>query len=190
MEQDQITAVRYAIEPRTSRFTVRAFASGALSVFGHNPTIGLRELSGDVQFNPDNINYSSLRITVKAASLGVTDDISDKDRREIERQMQEEVLQSSQYPEILYECFHVSAKKTGDNQYAGLLNGDLTLHGITRSQPIPAKIVVNGDILRAFGDFTLNQSDYGIEPVSALAGALKVKDELKFAFDISARKQA
>ena len=44
-------------------------------------------------------------------------------------------------------------------------------------------------MLRASGEFTVRQTDYGIKPVSVAGGALKVKDELKFSFDIVARKQ-
>ena len=44
-------------------------------------------------------------------------------------------------------------------------------------------------MLRASGDFILKQSDYRIKPISVAGGALKLKDELKFAFDIIARRQ-
>jgi hypothetical protein len=43
--------------------------------------------------------------------------------------------------------------------------------------------------LKAVGNFTLLQSDFGIELVSVAGGSLKVKDELKFSFDVVARKQ-
>ena len=69
------------------------------------------------------------------------------------------------------------------------LLGKLTLHGVTRSQPIHARLAINGDMLHAFGEFTIRQSDYNIKPVSAIGGGLKVKDELKFSFDIVGRKQ-
>jgi hypothetical protein len=44
-------------------------------------------------------------------------------------------------------------------------------------------------MLRASGEFLLSQSSYGIKPVSVAGGALKLKDELKFSFEIVARKQ-
>jgi hypothetical protein len=44
-------------------------------------------------------------------------------------------------------------------------------------------------MLRISGDFTLRQSDYGIKPVSFAAGALRLKDELKFNFEMVARHQ-
>ena len=43
--------------------------------------------------------------------------------------------------------------------------------------------------MRAMGDFALRRSDYKIDPVSALGGAVKLKDELKLSFNISARRQ-
>src|SRR5215469_10157357 len=180
MEQVKVTAVRYAINPKISRFTVQAFASGVPSAFGRNPRIAIRDFAGETQFDAEHFEDATLRITAKAASLEVADDISDKDRCEMERQMQQDVLESSRYPDILYQCSRVSANKTGDGQYGVTLIGDLTLHGVTRSEPISAKAVVTGDTLRAFGEFSLGQTDYEIKLVSALGGALKVNDELKF----------
>jgi polyisoprenoid-binding protein YceI len=183
------TAIRFTVNTRASRFTVRAFASGVLSAFGHNPNIAIREFTGEAQVNPEKVEESRLLLTINAASLGVTDDISDKDRREIERQMLEEVLEVSSYPEIVYECSRFTANKTGEGQYQVTLDGDLTLHGVTRNQSVSARVTLGGDTLTAFGDFALRQSDYEIELVSALGGALKVKDEIKGTFNIVARKQ-
>ena len=69
------------------------------------------------------------------------------------------------------------------------MNGELTLHGVKRAQPVSAHVSVEGNTLRAMGDFAIRQSDYAIRPVSALGGAVKLKDELKVSFRISARRQ-
>ena len=68
------------------------------------------------------------------------------------------------------------------------MSGTLNLHGVTRTLPITARIALFGDMLRASGDFILLQSDYQIKPVSVAGGALKLKDELKFSFELVARK--
>jgi polyisoprenoid-binding protein YceI len=182
-------AVRYLIEARVSRFTVRAFASGMLSAFGHNPTIAIRDFAGEAQFSPDQLGSASLHVAVKAASLAVTNDVSDKDRREIEREMHENVLESAKYPEIVYDCSRISVDTPANGQYSMALYGNLTLHGVTNALKIPARVAITGDMLRAYGEFLLRQSDYNIKLVSAIGGGLKVKDELKFTFDIAARKQ-
>jgi len=183
------TTVHYIIETKGSTFTVRAFATGLLSAFAHSPTIAIRDFEGEVLLDSDAVEQSSLQIVIRPASLTVTDDISDKDREEINRRTQDEVLESDSFPEIVYECSRLSASKTEGGQYWVALNGDLTLHGVKRSQPVSARVSVNGTTLRATGDFSIRQSDYEIRLVSAAGGTVKLKDELKLSFDISARKQ-
>jgi polyisoprenoid-binding protein YceI len=189
VERAETATDRYVFDGRASRFTVHAFATGLLSAMGHNPTIGIRDFSGEMCFNPDALEAGSFRLAIKTSSLSVQDDISDKDRREIERLMNQEVLETAKFTEILYEASSISVTKMSDMLYSATLNGDLTLHGVSRSQPIAARVSLLGSMLRAFGDFTLDQTDYGIKLVSVAGGALKLKDELKFSFEIVARRQ-
>lgn len=95
--------------------------------------------------------------------------------------MRQEVLETALYPEIVYECSRVTASGGGD-RYWEALNGELTLHGVTRSLPILARVSLDGNKLRALGEFKLQQKDYGIAPVPAAAGTIRVKDELRFTF--------
>ena len=76
------TVLRYRINVGKSRFTVRAFATGLFSSLGHNPTLAIREYTGQATFSPGSLQQAALRITVQSASLEVTDDISQKDRTE------------------------------------------------------------------------------------------------------------
>ena len=177
------------MDGRASRFTVRAFATGLLAKMGHNPTIGIRDLSGELTFDPDKLEAASFRIVIKSASLSVQDDISSKDLREMERLMNQEVLETEKFPEILYEASAITVTKMADMLYSATLNGNLTMHGVTRSQPIVTRVALLGSMLRASGDFSLNQTDYNIKLVSVAGGALKLKDELTFSFEIVARKQ-
>jgi polyisoprenoid-binding protein YceI len=183
-------AIRYLIDARKSTFTVRAFATGLLSALGHSPTIAITDFEGEVSLNPDAIEQSSLRMVIHSASLTVVDDIREKDRKEINRTMHHEVLEDDSFSEIVYECSRVSASRIAEGQYLASLNGELTLHGVTRDQSVSARVWLSGDMLRATGDFSVRQSDYEIRPVSAVGGTIKLKDELKLTFDISARKKS
>jgi polyisoprenoid-binding protein YceI len=185
----EVATVHYIIEAKRSTFTVKAFATGLLAALGHNPTIALPDFEGEIFVNPDAVEQSSLRVVIHSASLTDTDDISEKDRKEIDRRMHEEALESDSFPDIVYECFRGSASKTGEGQYWVGLNGDLTLHGVKRNQPVSARVSVNGSTLRAMGEFSVRLSDYEIRPVSALGGTVRLKDEIKLSFNISARKQ-
>jgi polyisoprenoid-binding protein YceI len=185
----ETTVDRFVIDTRASRFTVRAFASGILSAMGHSPTIGIRDFSGGMNFDPEQLKASSFQLIIKSSSLSVQDDISDKDRREMERLMNTEVLETGKFPEIRFEASDISVTKTGDALFSAKLDGSLAFHGVTRRESITARVAWMGSMLRASGEFSLSQSNYGIKPVSVAGGALKLKDELKFSFEIVARKQ-
>lgn len=189
MEATKATVAHYVVDTKASRFTAQAFATGILSAVGHNPTIGIRSFSGDVHFSPETLQSSGFHLKIKTASLSVQDDISDKDRREIERLMNEQVLEITKYPEIVYNAPVISITKLGDSLYSAALDGTLNFHGVHCRQPVTARIAVFGAMLRASGDFTLKQIDYGIKPISVAGGALKLKDELKFSYEMVAREQ-
>jgi polyisoprenoid-binding protein YceI len=182
-------AVRYVIDAKLSTFVVRAFSSGILGAFGHDPTIGITEFEGEVQFSADAFDQAYLRIAVASSSLWVVDDdISDTDRQEIQRRMQNDVLEVERYPEIVYECSRVSLNGGGSGRYWVALNGELNLHGVSRNHLVSARLAVNGQSMRASGEFALQQRDYGIRPPSIAGGAVSIKDQLKFSFDVVARK--
>ncbi len=189
METTTETSVHYLTDTRASQFTVQVFSGGLLSAFGHNPKIAICDFVGEATVDPDSLERSYLKLTIKAESLAVKDDISDKDRREMERAIQQEILETDRFPEILYECSSIASTNSGEGQYSVTLNGDLSLHGVTRSQPVAARVALSGDSLRAFGSFTVLQSDYDLKLASVAGGALKVKDELKCSFNIVARKK-
>lgn len=189
METATATMARFVVDASASKFVVQAYATGLLSAMGHNPVIGIRKFSGEVRFNPETPDVSGFKLAIDAASLSVENDISDKDRREMEKQMNEQVLEVGKYPDIVYEASQVSVTKLGDSLYSAAVNGNLSFHGVTRSQPVTVRIADFGEMLRASGDFTLRQSDYQVKPISVAGGALKLNDELKFSFELVARKR-
>jgi polyisoprenoid-binding protein YceI len=186
-----VTAVvRYRVDPQASRLTARAFAAGPLSALGHNPSFAVRDIAAEAALDSET-GTGSVTATIKASSLALSDQMSDKDRREIERTLQDQVLESARYPEITYAspAPQTTITQSGEGQYQVTLNGDLTLHGVTRNQQVTARVFVSGDMLRATGETSLRQSDFGIKLVNVAGGMLKVKDDVKLTFDLVARKQ-
>jgi polyisoprenoid-binding protein YceI len=182
--------VRYVIDGRGSTFVVQASSTGLLSAFGHDPRLAVRDFQGDLEFNPgaSNLDDARLRLRVRSDSLQVVDDISEKDREEIERRTQSEVLASELFPDVFYEALRVTGSGNGERYWVAL-DGELTLRGVTRKLPVTARVLLNGSSLRASGELSLRQSEFGIAPVTAAGGAIRLKDELKCTFDIVARKQ-
>lgn len=190
MSSDEKTVVRYVVDASQSKFTVQAFATGLLAGFGHNPTIAIRDFTGEVQFTPGSFTDASVRLVIKTGSLAVIDDVKEKDRQEIESMMHDTVLETTQYPEIVFQSTNITVTRIVEGRYKARLIGDLTMHGVTRTGLwIQTQVRVEKDSIRAQGDFALKQTEFNIKLVSVAGGALKLKDELKFTFDIVAHKQ-
>lgn len=180
-------AVRYAIDPRASQFTVQAFASGLISAVAHSPKIAIRDWTGVAVMSSGQLEHASLKVRVKAASLEVLDELRDADRSEIHRVMKKEVLETERFPEVTYDA-EVTAEKLKEDLYRLRLRGHLTLHGVSNSQDLVAQAHVGVDSVRVHGTFTLLQSDYSIRVASVAGGTLKLQDELKFYFYVVAHK--
>jgi polyisoprenoid-binding protein YceI len=165
--------------------SLRTYASGALAAFGHDPSFTIRDVRGELMLDPDSLESASLRLVARPDSLTLSTEVSDADRREIERRTREEVLETGTHSEITYECRTGSVTAHGPMQLS--LRGDLTLHGVTRPQLVAIRLFLTGDTLRAQGEATVRQSEYGIRPVTAVGGMLRMKDEVKLTFDVVAR---
>jgi polyisoprenoid-binding protein YceI len=181
-----MSAARYRIDASRSRFSVQGSADGLLSMFGHDPLIAIRGFGGDARFVPGTLEAASLLMLVQAASLAVVNKVSDRDRREMERAMREDLLEIARYPEIVFMSTSITTSPAGEGRYRARIVGKLSLHGVTRDHSIDAQLTLSDRSLRAQGEFRLRQTDYNIKPITVAGGTLKMKDELRFSFDISA----
>ena len=102
----------------------------------------------------------------------------------IDKELREIVLEPSKYPDIVFRSTNVTGKSSGNNQYDLSVTGDLTLHGVTRQITIPTKVTVTGNDLRAIGEFSIDRGDFKVKATSAVHGLVRVRDKVKFTFDI------
>lgn len=183
--------MRYLMDPSQSRFTIQAFARGALAAFGHSPTFAVRDFSGGLDMGSDNEQPvpTSLHITVKAGSLDLTDPVSAKDRHEIETTMRAEVLETAVHPEIVFSSTEITAQTIFTNWYRVQFRGRMDLHGVSRPQQIDAQLRIMDDGMRLSGEFSLKLSTYHIKRVTALGGLIALQDDLKSVFDLFGRRQ-
>ena len=189
MTQVKEGLVRFEIDARASLFTVQAFAAGMVAVVAHSPKFAIRDLAGDIRFVPGTMQKAAITLTIGVGSLEIMDEVSSADRREIDRVMYDEVLERSIYPRIDYRSSNATVLKTAENMSRVTVTGELTLHGITRGLSLDAQLVTGEDTLRAQGSFSLMQSDFGLKIASVAGGTLRLKDELKFAYFIVARRK-
>ena len=182
---NSLAAQRYTLDASQSKFIAHALRGGLFWFKGHDHLVAVREFTGEAQLNADSIAASSLVITAKTASMEETSSVfTDAQKKIINKELREIVLLPDQYPDIVFKSTNVSGKAAGANQYDLKINGDLTLHGVTRQITIPTKVTVMGNDLRAQGEFSIDRSDFKVKATSAFHGLVRVKDKLKFEFDI------
>jgi polyisoprenoid-binding protein YceI len=185
-----MAARRYRLDPAQSRFTVQAFVAGLFSALGHSPTFAVRDFSGEMRFERDEVASLALDLTALADSLDLLDHVRESDRHEILDRMRREVLESLRYRAIIYKSERASSLPIAPGRFRVRIDGQLALHGVTRSHPVDAEIQVFGDGVRLLGESSVRLSDHVIRPVTALAGTIKLKDELKVSFDLAGRPEA
>jgi polyisoprenoid-binding protein YceI len=179
----------YTIVPSESSFWVFVGKAGLFSALAHDHEIGVKSFSGRVVVPAAGASGGSLEMEVDAPSLVVLDKKpSEEDKKKIFNSMHNEVLESAKYQKITFKSVSVSdVKQTGNDAYSFVVNGDLTLRGVTNRIAVPVAATVTPQDLRATGKYTLKQTDYGIKPYSAAGGTIKVKDEVVINFNIVAK---
>src|SRR5262245_39080865 len=180
--------VRYRIDPAKSKFLVHANRTGLAWFKGHSHRIAVRDFSGEASLTPDVVNPASLQMTVKSASLEETDPVFTQEQKSIiNKELKEIVLHPDKYPEITFQSTSIKGgPKNGKIEV--MINGNLTLHGVTKPVQIPATVSLEGNNLRATGEFDIDRDDFGVNATSAFHGLVRVKNNLKFVFDIIAEK--
>ena len=178
-------ASSYRLEDSQSRFIAHALSGGLLWFKGHDHLVAVRQFTGEARLDPDSIGASSLQITAKAASMEETSSVfTEPQKKIINKELREIVLLPDQYPDIVFKSTTVTGKTLSAGQYDLKIEGNLTLHGVTRPIKIPTKVTVTGNDLRAQGEFSINRGDFKVKATSAMHGLIRVRDKVKFEFNI------
>jgi polyisoprenoid-binding protein YceI len=186
--QSNQTIAIYRIDAGRSQFMVHAFRGGLLSFKGHDHFIKVGTFTGEVQITPSVVSPASLSMTIRAGSLEETGaDFTASQKQIIKKELDGIVLESAKYPEITFKSTDVAGKLSG-NQFEAKIGGNMTLHGVTRRVVIPATVTLDGNDLRAKGEFTINRKDFGVKATTTEHGLIRVQHKLKFTFDIVAHK--
>jgi polyisoprenoid-binding protein YceI len=165
----------YTLGPGSGSLQVKTYREGVAAKAGHDLVIEVTrwEATVDIAAEPAS---SAVRLSADARSLEVREGLggvkplTDKDRAEIRKNIDEKLLRGQPI------TFRSSAVNLTDAGGRLVIEGDLTVAGGTR--PITAQLDVAADG-RVSGTIGLTQSAWGIKPYRGLMGALKVRDELE-----------
>ncbi len=178
------------IDPGRTTITLHVGRAGVFAFAGHDHEIVVPAMQGRITLDRANVSRSTVSVTFEATALKVTGKGEPpEDVPEVQRVMlSDQVLDVKRHPTITFQSRQVSVvKQTADQMTLGI-TGELTLHGVTRPLDVPVTVQLAADGLRANGRTTVRQSQFGIRPVTAGAGTVRVKDEVDVVLSVTARR--
>jgi polyisoprenoid-binding protein YceI len=156
--------------PDNASLRVHTYREGVAAKVGHDLVIEVGRWDATLDDAAVELNADARSLRVLEGRRGVKP-LSDKDRAEILKTIDERVLHSRP---IAFRSSTV--RRDGGHLEA---DGELTLDGTTR--PLTVRVEVDADG-RVNGTVPVTQSDWGIKPYRGLMGALKVRDDVEVVF--------
>jgi polyisoprenoid-binding protein YceI len=158
--------------PDDATLLVKTYREGMAAMAGHDLVIEVTRWEANVDLAAGTIELSTdpRSLEVREGLRGVKP-LTDKDRDEIRRNIDEKVLHGRP---ITFRSRIVRASARIH------VEGDLTLAGSTR--PITANLDLDA-AGRVSGTIPLTQSDWGIKPYRGLMGALRVRDAVEIVIE-------
>jgi polyisoprenoid-binding protein YceI len=165
---------RHTLGPANATIHVKTYRQGVASRAGHDLVIEVTRWEATLSIDTD-WSDAAIELTADPRSLEVREGLhgvkplTDKDRAEIRKNIDEKVLRGAPIK------FRSSRLEPLDDGSRVKVTGDLEMAGATRPIAFELGVAADGTL-----DATaaLTQSAWGIKPYSALMGALKVRDEL------------
>ena len=173
----------YRLGPQAGRLLLKTGRTGLGRRAGHDLTLEATRWQADAVVNTENPGQSSVTLTIEVDSLEVREGtgglkpLTDADRADIKTTIGGKILRTAEHPAITFSSSRVSG--TGDGFQ---ISGDLTIMGQARPVTVSGGI----DAGRIRGHATVTQSQWGIKPYSAFAGALRLADNVTVEFDLAA----
>jgi polyisoprenoid-binding protein YceI len=155
---------------------IKSYKDGMGAKLAHDLILTPTNWSGTINVDADNPAASSATLKIDARSIEIVEavggmkSLSDKDRKDIKKNIDEKVLQTNKYPELTFESTSVSGSEP--NFTAA---GNMTIVGTTR--PVNVALSVDANLVTA--KTSISQKDFGIKPFSAMLGAIKLRDDVE-----------
>jgi polyisoprenoid-binding protein YceI len=182
----------YRVDPTRSLGTVYAYRGGSLRKLGHDHVIASHEIRGYCLAGTDNqdsradlyVPLASLAIDEPALrrSAGFPGELRPDEIAATRVHMLDSVLQADRYPFLQLHAAWATERRDK------VLNVEIRLHGVARSYRVPVQYSRNSNSLTVSGQLRIRQTDFGMTPYSVLGGALRVKDELRLRFSVTATR--
>jgi polyisoprenoid-binding protein YceI len=189
----------YALDPAKSSLYVQVYKDPNTIGQGlsHDHVVAATGWSGSVVWDRAHTEGCAVRVTVPVQGLvndalglrkrvGYDTTLTEDQRAEVKQHMLAPgQLDAGAFPTITFLATGCSGPLDTDGNGAVTVTGVFTLHGIAKTIAPKMTIHLDDHSFSARGSFTVNTTDFGFEPYTALLGALKNNNALKFTVDVS-----
>jgi polyisoprenoid-binding protein YceI len=180
----------YRVVAEESHMSVHVGTAGLFKMFGHEHNIQVKGLAGRVEWDPEAPASSRFVLEIDAASLAVADEeLSEKDRAQVQSDMEAKALALPRNPRIVFESTEVRLEKDEGASHRLKLRGTLSLRGVTKPVEVPLTLALAEGRLTAKGEMELASGNWGVPQISAVGGSVKTKEELRLTFEIVAARE-
>ena len=162
----------------------------------HDHAIKATGWSGTATWDPANVAGCKVSITLPVSGLdpddpalrqtaGFQTTLDEGQRAEIKGHIVgSSQLDAAKFPSITYTSSACAPNGTATN-----VTGTITIHGVGKSITVPLKVTADGTNFSAKGGFSIQQTDFGVTPFTALLGALKNQNKVDVILDVKGTKQ-
>lgn len=167
------------IDVEASTITIHVLKAGLFAAAGHEHWVNAPISAGT--FNDSDPPSVEFKVDAKRMAVKPDPKIDAATQAQIQKDMQEMTLESGKFPEITFRSSRIEKQAEGLWKVEGLL----TLHGLTK--PVVVTVQRTGETYA--GHARLKQTDFGIKPITAGGGLIKVKNEVDLDFQISSTRK-
>ncbi len=180
----------YQIDQTATSVLIQVGKGGLFSFAAHDHEIAAPAVAGSIVLDQSDVTKSKISLEFDAKALKVTGKGEPaEDVPEVQAAMlSDRVLDVKQYPTITFRSNRVALVNKGADRLTLNVAGDLTLHGTTRPVTTRVEVSLKDPSLTATGTTRIRQTDFGMTPVTAGGGTVRVKDEVDVVFRVVARR--
>jgi polyisoprenoid-binding protein YceI len=180
----------YTIDLSQSQVAAILAQEGFMAKRYQTHRVEVKNFAGKIEVSSKDETQVAVEVEAESKSLVNVDlGMSEIERKEFHSILNNTVVESDKFPRIKFVSVSISAAQKFGETRNFTLDGDLTLHGVTKRVAFPVSVTMTKEQLRATGEAKLKQSDFGMKPYSGGLGLIKIGDEVKVAFTIVAKAQ-
>jgi polyisoprenoid-binding protein YceI len=186
----------YVIDAARSQLLIYAYRGGAAARLGHNHVLRAAQIEGYVHVPATAPAGARFDLRVPLAQLAIdepqlraaTGDAFAGERSASDiagtrhNMLGPDGLDATRFTDV-----RVRSTQVSGDWPALVADVEITLHGVARTLMVPLRVHRSGVDLAISGSLVLRQSDFGVQPYSALLGLLAVQDPVTIAFELLAR---